>query len=275
MYTPPCVRVVLRGRWLRIICSHHFHLLRARHILHFHFHPSIYPTICCDTRTPSPAMAPVRVFGPAKSINVARMLLCLEEVGAEYELVHMDLFQAKEQNSPEHLARNPFGKVPALQDGDLVLFEARAIAKYVLRKYKTEQADLLREGDPEEAVMVDVWTEVEAHQYHQALRLIMLECFLNPTLRGLPTNQEVVYEAVEKTKKVLEIYEARLSEHRYLAGDFFSFADLNHFASTFYIVDATPYGSLLDSYPRVKAWWEDLMSRPGLVAPGFESSSLV
>ncbi|XP_037442295.1 probable glutathione S-transferase GSTF1 [Triticum dicoccoides] len=220
-------------------------------------------------------MAPVRVFGPAKSINVARMLLCLEEVGAEYELVHMDLFQAKEQNSPEHLARNPFGKVPALQDGDLVLFEARAIAKYVLRKYKTEQADLLREGDPEEAVMVDVWTEVEAHQYHQALRLIMLECFLNPTLRGLPTNQEVVYEAVEKTKKVLEIYEARLSEHRYLAGDFFSFADLNHFASTFYIVDATPYGSLLDSYPRVKAWWEDLMSRPGLVAPGFESSSLV
>ncbi|CAM0884806.1 unnamed protein product [Alopecurus aequalis] len=207
-------------------------------------------------------MAPVKVFGPVKSINVARVLLCLEEVGAEYEVVHMDLFQAKEQKSPEHLARNPFGQVPALQDGELVLFEARAIAKYVLRKYRSEQADLLREGNLEEAAMVDVWTEVEAHQYHPALRLIMLECFLNPTLRGLPTNQEVVDEGLEKARKVLQVYEARLSHHRYLAGDFFSFADLNHFASTFYVVDATPYASLFDEYPRVKAWWEDLMSRP-------------
>ena len=51
------------------------------------------------------AMAPVKVFGSARSTNVARVLVCLEEVGAEYEVVNID-FQAKEHKSPEHLARN-------------------------------------------------------------------------------------------------------------------------------------------------------------------------
>lgn len=208
-------------------------------------------------------MAPVKVFGPAKSTNAARVLLCLEEVGAEYELVPID-FDAKEHKGPEHLARNPFGQIPALQDGDLVLFESRAIAKYVLRKYKSEEADLLRESNLEQAAMVDVWTEVEANQYHPALSPIVQECFIFPTLRGIPTNQKVVDESLEKTKKVLEIYEAHLSKHKYLAGDYVSFADLNHFPCTFYLMDATPYASLFDSYPRVKSWWEDLMSRPSL-----------
>ncbi|CAN6168267.1 unnamed protein product, partial [Urochloa humidicola] len=91
-------------------------------------------------------MAPVEVFGPAMSTNVARVLVCLEEVGAEYEVVNID-FQANEHKSPEHLARNPFGQIPAFQDGDVVLFESRAISKYVLRKYKSPEHDLLREGN--------------------------------------------------------------------------------------------------------------------------------
>ncbi|EEC70666.1 hypothetical protein OsI_01966 [Oryza sativa Indica Group] len=54
-------------------------------------------------------MAPVKVFGPAMSTNVARVLVCLEEVGVEYELVNID-FKAMEHKSPEHLKRNPFGQ---------------------------------------------------------------------------------------------------------------------------------------------------------------------
>ncbi|KAF2950189.1 hypothetical protein DAI22_01g170150 [Oryza sativa Japonica Group] len=50
-------------------------------------------------------MAPVKVFGPAKSTAVARVLVCLEEVGAEYELVGIHI-PAGEQKSPAHLARN-------------------------------------------------------------------------------------------------------------------------------------------------------------------------
>ncbi|CAN6183622.1 unnamed protein product [Urochloa humidicola] len=207
-------------------------------------------------------MAPVKVYGPAMSTNVARVLVCLEEVGAEYEVVNID-FQAKEHKSPEHLARNPFGQIPAFQDGDVVLFESRAISKYVLRKYKSPEHDLLREGNLREAAMVDVWTEVEAHQYNPALSPVVYECLINPAMRGAPTNQRVVEESLEKLRKVLDVYEARLSKSKYLAGDFLSFADLNHFPYTFYFM-ATPHAQLFDSYPHVKAWWERLMARPSM-----------
>ncbi|KAL6597737.1 hypothetical protein ACP70R_046542 [Stipagrostis hirtigluma subsp. patula] len=208
-------------------------------------------------------MAPVKVFGPAMSTNVARVLVCLEEVGAEYEVVNID-FQAMEHKSPEHLARNPFGQIPAFQDGDIVLFESRAIAKYVLRKYsKSAGVDLLREGDLKEAAMVDVWTEVEAHTYNPALSPVVYECLIYPAMRGVPTNQKVVEESLEKLKKVLDVYEARLSKHDYLAGDFLSFADLNHFPYTHYFM-GTPHASLFDAYPHVKAWWERLAARPSV-----------
>ncbi|XP_062198856.1 probable glutathione S-transferase GSTF1 [Phragmites australis] len=207
-------------------------------------------------------MAPVKVFGPAMSTNVARVLVCLEEVGAEYEVVNID-FLAMEHKSPEHLARNPFGQIPAFQDGDVVLFESRAISKYVLRQYKSSQADLLREGNLTEAAMVDVWTEVEAHQYNPAISPVVYECVINPAMRGIPPNQKVVDESLEKLKKVLDVYEVHLSKNKFLAGDFVSFADLNHFPYTFYFM-ASPHASIFDSYPRVKAWWESLMARPSV-----------
>ncbi|KAM3399963.1 hypothetical protein ACQJBY_005065 [Aegilops geniculata] len=66
-------------------------------------------------------MAPVKVYGLPMNGSVARVLACLEEVGAEYEVVAVDLHTG-EHKRPAHLARNPFGQVPAFQDGDLVLF---------------------------------------------------------------------------------------------------------------------------------------------------------
>jgi glutathione S-transferase len=45
------------------------------------------------------------VFGSAAFTNVARVLVCLEEVGAVYEIIDID-FHMKEHKGPEHLARN-------------------------------------------------------------------------------------------------------------------------------------------------------------------------
>ncbi|RCV25487.1 hypothetical protein SETIT_5G171000v2 [Setaria italica] len=68
-------------------------------------------------------MAPVKVFGPAISTNVSRVLLCLEEVGVGYEVVDVN-FAAGEHKGPEHLERN----IPAFQDGGLMLFAWRTSA---------------------------------------------------------------------------------------------------------------------------------------------------
>ncbi|CAD6272810.1 unnamed protein product [Miscanthus lutarioriparius] len=198
----------------------------------------------------------VKLYGWAISPVVSRALLALEEVGIDYELVPMNR-QAGDQHRPEHLARNPFGKVPVLEDGDLTLFESRAIARHVLRKHKPE---LLGSGSLEQAAMVDVWLEVEAHQLSPAAIAIVVECIFASFL-GRERNQAAVDENVEKLKKVLEVYEARLSQSRYLAGDFLSLADLSHFTIMHYFMD-TEYATLVGALPHVSAWWQGLAARP-------------
>jgi len=57
------------------------------------------------------------------------------------------------------------------------------------------------------------------------------------------------------------VYEARLNQSRYLAGDFLSLADLNHFTIMHYFM-ATEYATLVEALPHVNAWWEGLAARP-------------
>jgi glutathione S-transferase len=61
-------------------------------------------------------------------------LWLMEEVGEPYERVLVDL-QAGAQKSPDYLAINPMGKVPALRDGDVSVAESAAICAYVAERH--------------------------------------------------------------------------------------------------------------------------------------------
>ncbi|CAN6336317.1 unnamed protein product [Urochloa humidicola] len=206
----------------------------------------------------------VKVYGSALSPYVATVLVCLEEVGVAYELIPLDM-AAREQTAPHHLARNPFGRIPALEDGELTLFESRAIARHVLRKYKSPGggADLLREGNLEEAAMVDAWLEAEAHHYHPPISHIVRQCVILPMIGGA-RDQRVVDEHAGKLREVLRAYDARLGEREYLAGDFPSLADIAHFGFTHYLM-GTEYAALVEEErPNVRAWWQRLSARPAV-----------
>ncbi|XP_037439118.1 uncharacterized protein LOC119307123 isoform X2 [Triticum dicoccoides] len=72
-------------------------------------------------------MAPMKVYGWAVSPWMARVLVCLEEAGAEYELVSMSR-NGGDHRRPEHLARNSFSEIPVLEDGDLMLYRACVVS---------------------------------------------------------------------------------------------------------------------------------------------------
>ncbi len=73
-------------------------------------------------------------------------LWLMEETGQPYERVPVDI-TAGAQRTPEYLAINPMGKVPALSDGDATLAEAAAICAYVAERYpEAKLAPAL--GDP-------------------------------------------------------------------------------------------------------------------------------
>src|SRR5262244_2451288 len=70
-------------------------------------------------------------FGPTRSIRVR---WTLQELEADFESIRVNL-PAGEHCRPEFLKINPAGKVPVLEDGDLVLTESVAIVLYLAEKY--------------------------------------------------------------------------------------------------------------------------------------------
>jgi glutathione S-transferase len=109
---------------------------------------------------------------------------------------------------------------------------------------------------------VDVWVEVEAHQLEPVLLPIVVNCLINPHV-GRDRDQGAVDENLAKLRKVLEVYEARLSGSRFLAGADVTAADLFCFGFMRYFM-ATEYSSVVDAFPHVRAWWDALLARPAV-----------
>jgi len=198
------------------------------------------------------------VHGDRNSLDTVMVLCCLNEKELQYEFVQVDL-PSGAQNKPQYLALNPFGKVPTIQDGDLTLFESRAIIKYLAQKYKGQGTDLLGNGLSEQA-LVEQWCEVEGQSFYPPASSIVYETFVKP-MSGGSTDVAAVELNMGKLNKVLDIYEERLSKSKYLAGDFFSLADLQHLTWTHYLIDACRKGRLITSRKHAASWWKDISSR--------------
>jgi glutathione S-transferase len=66
--------------------------------------------------------------------RAARPRVVLEELGIPYELIRLDPAKG-ETRTEDHLARQPLGHVPVLEDGDVRIFESAAICLYVAERY--------------------------------------------------------------------------------------------------------------------------------------------
>lgn len=71
-----------------------------------------------------------------------------------------------------------------------------------------------------------------------------------------------VEEKARKASAVLDVYEAHLTKNKYITGDEFTLADLNHMPEI-YLVLHSAKADLISSRPHVKAWWDDISARPG------------
>uniref|UniRef100_A0A0E0JT96 glutathione transferase n=1 Tax=Oryza punctata TaxID=4537 RepID=A0A0E0JT96_ORYPU len=199
----------------------------------------------------------LRLYGMALSTNVVRVATVLNEKGLDFDVVPVDLRTAAHKQ-PDFLALNPFGQIPVLQDGDEVLYESRAINRYIATKYKAEGADLLpAEASP---AKLEVWLEVESHHFYPAISELVFELLIKPLIGGA-TDAAAVDKHAAALAKVLDVYDAHLAGNQYLAGDHFTLADANHMCYLLYL-SKTPKAELVVSRPHVKAWWDDISARP-------------
>ncbi|KAL6993302.1 GST superfamily [Sarracenia purpurea var. burkii] len=201
----------------------------------------------------------VKVYGSARAACPQRVMACLVEMGVDFELVHVDL-ESGEHKKPDFLLRQPFGQVPAIEDGDFKLFESRAIIRYYATKYAESGPNLLGKTLEEKAV-VDQWLEVEAHNFNDLVYNLVLQLVILPRM-GQRTDQALVHTCETKLDKVLDIYDQRLSKNNYLAGDFFSLADLSHLPAIRYLMNEAGLGHMIRNRENLNSWWMDISSRP-------------
>ncbi|XP_057830328.1 glutathione S-transferase F10 [Cryptomeria japonica] len=201
----------------------------------------------------------VKLLGPAYASCCKRVLACLIEKDIEFEIVPIDIDNG-EHKKPEFLALQPFGKVPVVQDGSLTLFESRAIIRYYAEKYASQGTCLLGKT-LEERALVEQWLEVEGQNFNPHAYALLYQLLFGPR-KNKPQDKALIESSAQKLGEVLDVYEERLSKSKYLAGDFFSLADLTHLPYIEYIVNVVGKGHLIRNRKHVNSWWENISSRP-------------
>ena len=79
----------------------------------------------------------MKLYDLELSGNCYKVRLLLALLGQDHELAPVDVLGG-EQKSAAHLARNPFGEIPVLEDGEVVLRDSQAILVYLAREYGGE-----------------------------------------------------------------------------------------------------------------------------------------
>ncbi|KAG2698244.1 hypothetical protein I3843_07G140800 [Carya illinoinensis] len=202
---------------------------------------------------------PVKVYGPAMSTAVSRVLACLLEKNVDFQLVPVNLSKG-EQKKPDFRKIQPFSQVPAFEDEGICLFESRAICRYICEKYTDKGNKGLYGTNPVARASIDQWLEAEGQSFNPPSSVLVFQLAFAPRMK-IKQDQVVIKQNEEKLSKVLGIYEKRLGETRFLAGDEFSLADLSHLPNTQYLVTTSGRGELFTSRKNVGRWWNEISSR--------------
>ncbi|KAJ7840951.1 glutathione S-transferase [Mycena olivaceomarginata] len=184
--------------------------------------------------------------------------LLLAEKRIPFELIAVDL-KAKEQKKPEFLAMHPFGQVPVIDDDGFIVYESRAICRYLAEKYADQGPNLFPKG-LEKRAMVEQGAAVELATFEPAILKLFHEG--GKRLRGLPFDQAILDEALAELSAVLDVYEVILGKHKFLGGDEYSLADLFHFGSAPRLAENGIDIMTSKSRPNVTRWWNELTARP-------------
>ncbi|MEM7746174.1 MAG: glutathione S-transferase family protein, partial [Pseudomonadota bacterium] len=161
----------------------------------------------------------ITVYGRATSSNVQLVMWAIGELGLAHERLD---FGHKHGgiDTAEYRAMNPNGRVPVMKDGDLVMFESGAIARYLCEKYGSAPfwPDAL-----EDRARLDVWCEwVKATLAPLWAQPIFWSLLKFPPGEG----GETVQAAAEQVKPLFRILDQRIGEGPWLAGEDFTFGDL-------------------------------------------------
>ena len=197
------------------------------------------------------------VYGARYSVYVRSVLLALTEKGVAHDVVEVDVF-AEDGPPADHLARHPFGKIPAFDHDGFRLFETPAIARYVDEAFP---GPALQPADPKgRARMMQAIGILDSYAYRCWLWDIYVERVSLPK-RGQVTDEAKIAAALPKADMAAKALEDILDNRPYLAGEAISLADLHAAPMLGYFERAPEGAATISRHARLSAWWMNLSKR--------------
>ena len=200
-------------------------------------------------------MAHPIVYGPAGSTYVWSARLALAEKGVTHELVPLPFGAHREA---AHLARQPFAKVPAFEHDGFALYETQAIIRYVDERFPG--APLQPEDVHQWSRMNQIIGIVDAYAWPSIAGAILYNRMLVPRLGGVP-DEAAIAAALPRAELCLAEIERLMEDHRFLAGEHLSLADLMVIPLLHYFANLPEGHAPLAAHPKLEAWRRHMETR--------------
>jgi glutathione S-transferase len=193
----------------------------------------------------------MHVYGDRISGNCLKVKWVADRLGLAYDWVDVDISKG-ETRTPDFLALNPAGQVPAVRFADgRVLAQSNAIIRYLARD------SALIPADPFEAARMDEWLFWEQYSHEPYIAV----CRFQRLYLGRPS-ADLDPEKVRRGYAALDRMEAHLAAGGpYLVADRLSLADI---ALVAYTRVAHEGDFDLAAYPAIRHWIDVLESELGL-----------
>jgi glutathione S-transferase len=201
-------------------------------------------------------MANPIVYGPAFSTYVWSARLALAEKGVTHELVDVPFGAHRDE---PHLSRQPFAKIPAFEHDDFALYETQAIIRYVDERFAG--APLQPEDVHEWSRMNQVIGIVDAYAWPAIAGTILFNRVLVPRFLSGTPDEAAIAAALPRARLCLAEIERLMENHRFLAADFITLADLMA-TPLLYFFSRVPDGrEPMAEHPKLQNWLRQMEAR--------------
>ena len=196
------------------------------------------------------------IIGSARSTYTWAVRMVCEEKGIDYVLTETPL------RAPELLAIHPLGKMPVLRHGDVELFESKAIATYLDRSFP---APWLFPSDPYLAGLTEQWVSLVNTVIDRTLIRTYLLAYIAPKTSDRTPDREAIAAVMPAVHEQLAILDRAVAATGYLAGDQFSFADINLLPILYRLRQFPEGAQALAATPNLAGYYDRLAARPSFV----------
>ena len=197
----------------------------------------------------------MKIYGNPMSTCTRKVLTTLAEKQAKFEFVTIDLGTGAHKK-PEFLARQPFGQVPVLEDGDFQMYESRAIIRYL---DETLPGQSLTPKEPKGRAVMEQWISIETSNFTPQAMAYIYQYFFAP-MRGQQPDLAKIEAAKPKLETCVQIMDKQLAKGPHFTGDQFTLADICYMPYFGYAM-GTPAKDVINAHTNVSAWWKRVSER--------------